>query len=165
MAIKLNRVTASNQLLKLVSVTDEGIDWDKSFPNIAGLEKKKAHYHKTLRAKELVAKDGEEITVFIFKHPKRVDVSKEIRGLYARMQNQVKETDLLTEVWEKAFVGTQEGFSDEAQLTCPPKIDGEITEEYIQALQDAKVFGEIALLFLSAATTDSSGDLDTAKKK
>ncbi len=163
MAIKLNKVTASNQLLKLVSVTDDAIDWDQSFPDISSIEKKKAHYHRTLRAQELVIKDGEQVTVFVFKHPKRVDVSKDIRNLYARMQNQVKNSDLLTEVWEKAFVGTQEGFADESQLTQPPKVDGEISESYTQALLDAGVFGELAFLFLAAATTDMSDDV--AKKK
>lgn len=157
MAVKIQKKTESSQLLKLISVTDDAIDWSKSYADEdASDDDKKLRYAKEHDLQALVFADGAAPTLFVFEHPHRVDVGRKIRGLYTKsLTGQGVGVDLWTEIWDKAYLGTEEGL-DGAPRDQPPRRDGRMTDAYFQALEDSGIFAELALAFLAVVGRDRS---------
>lgn len=147
MAVKLERKTPRDKLLKVVSSTDSAIDWEKSFPGAELTEKgKRDEYDERHELDKLVFKDGDHPTVFVFDHPARADVCESLRGAFAAQASGRGGSDLYNAVFNDAFLGTQEGF--DGVMNKPLKRNGKLTPEYLQALLDAGVFEELATTFI-----------------
>ncbi len=163
MGVKLKKQTERDLLLRIVLSVDSAIDWEKTYPEIMEHDDKVAEYKRTHDATKLVYIEGDQPSLFVFDHPKRVDVGRKIRGLYARQQVSSKEQiDLFTEIWDKAFLGIEEGH-DSGPLVSPNRINGRITDEYFQSLEDSGVFSEAAFAFMQAADRSSDNALDKKK--
>lgn len=167
MAVKLKKTTQADQLLKLISLTDTAIDWGKSYTHVEDSEdedwqQRKVEHVVSPDLSKLSFKDGEAPTLFVFKHPRRVDVRRELRAAYAK-QMQGKSQDIFSEVWELAFIGTEEGL-DGVKLDTAPRRGGKLTTEYCQALEDAGVLPEMANALLNYARSSVDDDETVLKK-
>lgn len=166
MAIKVQKRTNNALLLKLVSVDDSAIDWEQSCLDGGDNEDdRRESYGKDHRISRLKFKEGEDSpTIFVFEHPNRVDVARKLRGLYTKQIAGNGDTDLFTEVWDRTFIGTEDGL-DGAAMVCVPRRNGRITDDSFQALEDSGVFGELAGAYLQVANADRAADSEAAKKK
>lgn len=164
MAIKLEKKTVSDKLYKVVSVLDDAIDWDKSYPDDldSTVEEKKAMYRRYHELSKLVFLEDGKPTLFVFKHPSRVDISKKVRAVYTNQLSQAGNTqDLFTEIFNICFIGTEEGL-DGGVLTEAERRGGVITNGYMQGMEDSGAFEEIAACLLNVINRGSNED---AKKK
>lgn len=173
MAVNLAKKTSADQLTLIISVIDSAIDWDRSLlaTSAQTIEEKKKYYSRVHDARTLVFKEGEIPTVFVFKHSKRVDVKKSVRLVASRMSGvgrSTEDVDLLEEVFQKCFEGTREGL--DGKQNQAPRVNGTITQEYLQALADAEddeghahdLFDELAAAYLA---TINPSDESTSQKK
>lgn len=154
MAVQLVRKTSSDMLFKVISVTDDAIDWDKTYADEGDIGERQARHLKEHDTAALVFKDGAQPTMFVFDHPNRVDTAQKLRQVYARATNGKADADLFTEVYQKAFKGTEEGL-DGGDMAAAPRRGGDLTKDFLQMLLDADVFDELALAFLAAANKPS----------
>jgi hypothetical protein len=146
----MERVTEARQLLKLVAMEDDAIDWKATYPDLdiegededAMIEKKKKAYAKHHRIGDLVFKDDAKPTVFVFEHPARVDTDRKIRRAWTELLKPGNKSDLWTDVWNETYLGKEEGL-DGAAREPPPRHDGAIATTYMQMLSDAGVFDEL----------------------
>jgi len=150
----------------------EMLDDVSSLPKIkevkAGLtptEEKKEHYKKHHDETKLKYKGDDAPTVFVFSHPHRADVARKMReiasGIYSDSQRGKKdkaETDMFTAVFNHFFVGVEEGFG--ADLVRVKRINGRVTDELIQSLEDAEVFLELNSAFMSVYNEDRTKKKD-----
>jgi hypothetical protein len=164
MAVKLERTTNANERLSLISVLDDAIDWDQTYPDELSVHRKQSRYEQSREIKDLVFKEDVQPTIFVFDHPNRLDVRRKIRSAFARQAKAADQSDLFTEVWEKAFVGTQEGL-DSKEIEPAPRRNGQITDAYYQALEDADVFVELATVFVREFGKSADAERDAVKKK
>lgn len=163
MAVKLVKSTAKEQQLKLVSVRDDAIDWYATYPEMGpDVKSKKKRYEKERDVTVLRWEEGKKPTLFVFHHPKRAEIARRMRITYTRTLSDSAKAEIFTEIFNEAFIGTQEGF--EGKMDAAPRIDDKITEDYYQALEDAGVLTEIAGAFL-AVVNRQGDDVDTTKKK
>lgn len=166
MAIKIHAITQNKQLLKMVSVLDDAIDWEATYPDESSQPRKESRYKSERNVNDLTFKEGESPTVFVFEHPDRVDVARKVRGLYQRgisSAGSKDQNDIWTEVWDKTFLGTQEGF--EGKLEAPTRRGDHITDGYFQGVEDAGVFEEFAGAFLDIGGKNKAAERAAAKKK
>lgn len=157
MAIKIEKRTASNRLLKVVSVRDDAIDWKRSFAEEPDADEdwKRAEYTRFHDTSKLVYLDDLKPTFFIFDHPARVDVSRKVRAVYsAALATKKGSSDLFTEVFNVAFLGIEEGF--DAVMAQAPRREGVIGDVYMQGLEDSGVFEEVASVFIDALNRKNS---------
>lgn len=153
MAVKLERKTQDKQLLKLVSVIDDAIDWDAMYPDETSDERKKVRYKDSYDIQELKFVEGKQPSLFVFQHPHRVEIARKIRHIVsAQIQGKVT-SDMHTELWDIAYLGLQDGM-DGAEREEPPRRDGHITDGFFQTLEDSGVFLELGTAFLSLAHRD-----------
>lgn len=155
MAIKLQRKTNNTQLLKLVSVLDDAIDWEKTYGDESSLPRKRSRYLKEHKISDLVFAEGVQPTLFVFEHPCRVDVARKIRHLYTKQMTARDQSDIFTEVWDKSFLGTEEGLDGSAREE-PARRDSHITDGYFQTLEDSGVFEELAAAVLEVANENQA---------
>lgn len=176
MAVKLQRVTDSHQLLKLVSVTDDAIDWAHTYPKLGkpedgqeidpqAIDMKKARYLETHAIGDLVFLDGVNPTVWIFEHPARVDVDRKVRIAWTECLKPGSKSDLWTSIWHDVYLGKEEAL-DGAPRDEPPRQGDRLTTAFMQLLVDAKVFDELGQAVLDIARRRiSTSDSAAAKKK
>jgi len=164
MSVKIERKTALDKLFKCISVTDSAINWEKSYSDLQLTDdKKKERYVKShsLDSISFIAED--KPTVFVFKHPHRAEIKKEVRSLYTKISEDKKESiDLFSEVIHLAFLGTQDGL-DGALVEVPRGLENKITDDYIQAIEDADILIEIAMALVKAG--DNKKDDGISLKK
>lgn len=163
MGIKIEKTTNASLQLKLISVKDSAIDWAASYPDEAELAQKKAVYQNEYDLQKLVFVEGEKPTLFVFRHPKRVDVSRKIRGIFSQQINGQAQQDLFTEIWNTSFVGTEEGL-DGGALVEADRRGNRITDNFFQALEDSGVFEELAAAFCRIANNDRTSEEARSKK-
>lgn len=179
MAIELKKVTQANQTLKVIASSDTAIDWDamedkeapegraEHLPELTPTECKKAAYMDGHDTASLKFKDGDKPTLFIFKHPHRQDVATSMRSLYSKIYNPMNNknlgVELFKEVFDGAFIGTEDGF-DGPLSQVPRDKTRKISADYLQALNDADVFDELALSFIDCANAKKKKDPDSIKK-
>lgn len=163
MAIELKARTSSAQVLKVVSVLDNAIDWRESFAELGeDVDEKKERYLEEHNLEDLKFLPDGKPTLFVFKHPNRADVAKRVRQAYAKVISQEK-SELFTEVFNTAFIGTEDGF-DGAPLEQAERRDNKITERYYQMLMDAGVLEELARVFLKIVNQEKKGTEVKVKK-
>lgn len=167
MALKLERRTNSHQLLKLVAVADDAIDWALTYGPDGGSEAdRRKRYEKSHDVRDLVFKDGTTPTVFVFEHPARVDVDRKVRRFWTDMLKPGSKADLWTDVWNELYLGKEEGLVD-APREEPPRQGGNLTESFLQLLVDADVFDELGQAVLDEARRKAetrAAAADTKKK-
>jgi hypothetical protein len=176
MAIQIKKVTGSDKLLKIISVLDSAIDWDKSFSqgnDDYTLEDKQKLYEKDHEISRLVFLTeidhvtGQTVdlkpTMFIFNHPLKVEISRKIRSVWSNnlARGVSGKSDLFTDIFNVAYMGTEEGL-DGGILELAPRRDGVITDAYMQGLEDSGVFEELSTAIISVINKKPSLD---AKKK
>lgn len=129
------------------------------------VEKKKDHYSRHHDDTKLSFKKDDSPTLFVFQHPHRADVARRMReiasGMYADSQRNKKakvESDMFTAVFQNFFVGTEQGIG--AKLEDAPRINGRLSDEYIQSLEDAEVFIELNAAFMRVYNQDRSKSRD-----
>lgn len=144
MSVSIQAKTSPNELISFISVLDDAIDWNASYLDFETEEDRKTEYRKTHDLSKLVLRKDAVPTYFVFKHPRRADITTEMRKLMSAL-NADAPPDLLREICDAAFLGTQEG--SDAQRTPAPKVNGKITVAYLQGLEDAGVFVEICWAF------------------
>lgn len=164
MAIELKKVTDKTQTVKIVSSKDAAIDWDATYPEIDDYDKKEEKYSKNHKTSELTFLENAKPTLFVFKHPKRAEIAREIRKIYSHSfrANKKNQDDVFTEIFQTTFLGTEEGF--ESKLDHVPKIDGLIPDDYFQALEDAEVFQELSLAYIDVINDTRGKKNDNSKK-
>lgn len=174
MAVKLEKVTDPNQMLKVVVSIDSAIDWDRSMPDFEdtpedepeedddeGMEeegednslvaRKQRAYRRDHDATKLVFKEGDEPTFFVFKHPRRAEVARKLRGLYGEMfsggvgKKKKISNDMYSATFNAAYVGSHDGF--EGAMQEAQRIHGNITNQYWQMLEDAGVVEELGTAY------------------
>lgn len=177
MAIKLERKTQSHQLLKLVSVDDDAIDWQATYPDDHGdagtggemtdeeRQRKRARYLARHDIRELVFAEGAQPTVFVFEHPSRIDVDRKLRRSWTELLKPGSKSDIWTDVWNETFLGIEEGIVD-APRQPPPRQGDALTAGFLQALADAGVFAELgqAVVDLARGGIEARGSTATKKK-
>lgn len=124
-------------------------------------KRKKDHFSKHHDESKLKFKQDDAPTLFIFQHPHRVDVARKMRELasemYADSQKGKKskvDKDMFTAVFYNFYVGMEQGFG--GVLEKPNKINGRITDDTIQGLEDAEVFIELNAAFMRIYNEDRS---------
>ncbi len=146
--------------------TDDAIDWDASYEG-EGLEgmRKKSRYRTEHDQAKLTYKEGARPTLFVFRHPRRVDSSRSLRKTFTSVLRGSGDKELFTEVWQENFIGTQEGH--EAVLLNAPRPGDEelLSDKYLQALEDAEVFDELAQAFVMVANKRGAGDKAEVRSK
>lgn len=156
MAINLKAKIDKAQTISLVSIHDDAIDWSQTFPGIEPEEKRKA-FKECLDLGQICFAGTP--TLFVFAHPRRVDIATEMRKVYSAIYSNngdlKNRPDLLSEIWHIAFRGTREG--EKGEQKAAPRVDGKIAQDFMQGLEDADVMDELALKFL-AAYKRSEGD-------
>ena len=191
MAIKLERKTPNAKQLKLVSVFDDAIDWDRScldeVPSIVPTDadgnpspgfqaddksmeearnRRRLAYLKSHKLDTLVFLPDTTPTVFVFDHPHRVDVSSKVRVIQTALQK--RDADIITDVWQGCFLGTEEGL-DGAPLVMATRRDGRLTADIVQALEDQGVFEELGTAYMAYVMTAErpgvQAKLEISKKK
>lgn len=122
-------------------------------------ERKKAHYSKHHDETKLRFKKDDIPTLFIFAHPHRVDVSRKMREIASNMYSDSQrgkkdkvEKDMFTSVFHYFYLGMEQGFSGERETV--QRINGRITDDIIQALEDAEVFIELNSAFMRVYNQD-----------
>lgn len=192
MAVNLVKKTDNKKILKLISVADSAIDWDQSYsepgdleddeeieiddgqlPVIAEniptslLEQKKAHYTKFHDESKLKFKADDLPTLFAFAHPHRADVSRKMRELAAGMYSSGSKKDkgnkdMFTAVFDHFYLGMEQGFSGERQAVA--RINGRLTDDAVQALEDAEVFIELNAAFMNVYNQDRTKEKTRSEK-
>lgn len=129
--------------------------------NVPLEKQKKDHYSRHHDESKLRFKKDDLPTLFVFAHPHRVDVARKMRELasnmYADTQKGKKEKverDMFTAVFHHFYLGTEQGFSGEREPV--QRINGRITDDVIQALEDAEVFIELNSAFMRVYNQDRS---------
>jgi len=187
MAIQLTKKTDSKSLLKIISVTDSAIDWDASYAEPGDLEddtptakqddlpevseenslsledQKKRRYSRDHDTTKLKFKQDDLPTQFVFNHPHRVDVARKIREISGQIyaaqsagKNAKADKDMFTLVFHNFYMGLEQGFGN--QREAAPRINGRVTDEYLQTLEDAEVFMELNRAFMTVYNEDRSKD-------
>jgi hypothetical protein len=134
-------------------------------PALKGIELKKAKYQTEHDLTKLKFKDGDEPTLFVFHHPHRVDVAQRVRELAGDMRDTKKKTDrdMLTAVFNNFFAGIEEGFKGERQAA--PRVNGRLSVDYLQGLEDAEVFIELNAAFMRVATEDRTSKKERSDRE
>ncbi len=164
MALKAGTKTPKDRLLKVISVLDTAIDWEKSYSEDRDLSEdgKQNSYLVTHDISQLVFLEGEKPTLCVFKHPARVEVSRKVRAAYTRhLSNMNGKSDLFTEIFNIAFLGKQEGLDSES-IAEAPRRDGVITDDYMQEFEDCGAFEEIGAYLIAVINKKVDSE---AKKK
>lgn len=173
MSVSLTKKTSADSIVKLVSVVDSAIDWEKSYEHVAPpkmepakdlsqekleefenikaaqhIELKKARFIETHEISSLQFLEGERPTVFHFKHPKRVDVQSKVRSFAAKNQMAMQagnemDLDALTEILHICYLGMSDGFDKEMEHVSREK--GRITVDVLQAFEDNEILLELAV--------------------
>ncbi len=164
MGVSLTRRTQSHQLLKLVSVTDDAIDWQATYPDMEGEEAKRKRYEGDHDVASLKFLEGKTPTLFVFEHPARVDVDRKVRRSWTNLIKPNSNTDLWTDVWNDVYLGKEEGFLD-APREEPSRQGGKLTDNFLQSLLDAGVFDELGQALLNVAQQGAKSDNAATKKK
>lgn len=163
MGVKIVKTTDAKQKLKLISITDSAIDWDEMYLDQAfeTKQEKEDFYRKDYKIQDLKFLDGDTPTLFVFEHPKRQDIASRIRDFFAKQERGRNESDMHTEVFNAAYIGTEEGI--DGAVSPAPRRDGKITNDHLQALQDSNVFNELAQVVLTRMLTKTQTDDDKKK--
>jgi hypothetical protein len=163
MAIDISRKTAPDLVLRVVSVIDDAINWDLSYPELSSKEEKEEAYAQGHKIDDLVFYEGKEPTVFVFKHPRRLDVSRQLKILFTKMQGvagKAIEVEVLEEAIQLTYVGHAEGLKAEVQEISRTE-SKRIPFDIIQGLLDAGVLNELASVVMSEAAKPAQ----TSEKK
>jgi hypothetical protein len=130
-------------------------------------KRKKDHFSKHHDESKLRFKEDDAPTLFVFQHPHRVDVARKMRELASEMYTDAQkgrktkvDKDMFTSVFHNFYVGMEQGFG--GTLEKPNKINGRITDDTIQALEDAEVFIELNAAFMRVYNEDRSKKKDKA---
>lgn len=122
-------------------------------------KRKKAHYERHHDESKLRFKQDDAPTLFVFAHPHRVDVARKMReiaaNMYADTQRGKKDKvdrDMFTAVFHHFYLGTEQGFGGTREVA--QRINGRMTDDLIQALEDAEVFIELNSAFMRVYNQD-----------
>lgn len=165
MGIEIKKVTSGDRLLKIISVLDDAIDWEKSFPDErdSSIEEKQRVYERDHDLSQLVFLEDKKPTMFVFKHPLRVDVSRKIRNVYTlNLSRGSARSDMFTDIFHVSYLGTEEGI-DGGILAEAPRRDSLITDAYMQGLEDSGVFEEIAQTVVAIINKKPTNNLNKKK--
>ena len=164
MATSIKPTTNPGEVLSIIPVVDDAIDWAASFPDLADEEMKRKRYSEDHDMSVLVFVQGSKPTIFQFAHPARADISTEVRKLYTRFgSGSGNAPDLFREVFNLAYQGKREGLDGEREPA--PKHNGEIVTQYFQGIEDAGIFQELSLAFIEAYRRSMRKDGLTDSKK
>lgn len=146
---------------------DEKLEDDSALPTVAEVvsldpvEQKKAHYRKHHDESKLKFKADDKPTLFVFGHPHRADVSRKMRELagsmYANDRRGNKEKvdrDMFTAVFHHFYLGMEQGFEGQRELVA--RVNGRLTDETLQGLEDSDVFIELNSAFMRTYNQDRS---------
>lgn len=164
MSIKLEARTNNRQLLKLVGIEDDAIDWDATYPDEGSLDAKRARYLRTHDIRELQWKEGCDPTVFVFEHPARVDVDRKVRHYWTQLLKPGAKNDLWIDVWNGLYLGLEEGLVN-APRQEPPRQGTELTQGFLQALLDEALLQELGQAVLDAAQQKAERRVASADAK
>lgn len=180
MATEIKRTTDPKRLLKLVPMVDDAIDWELSYPDVVDpvegddgkpslTEARKIAHVQQCDLTQLRFIEGRVPTLFVFKHPHRVDVARELRQLVYQLPAAVKggnakPLDAIAETWQIAFIGTEEGL-DGGALSEAPRRGSRLPDDYIQALTDSGVFEALGGAVLSTFREGPFAAADEDRKK
>ena len=165
MAININPVHIPKAYVYLVSLTDDAIDWNASFPDVheaateeevlTGVEAKKHKYKEDYDIKNLVFIAGKLPTVFKFKNPsilanKEALDSARTEAFISLNPKQKKPSPgaLNRCIWNACFCSYSQGLDGEAEYTVTKNT---VASEYLQAFSDAGVLSEFALVINTMA--------------
>lgn len=157
MSIKLVKTTSVDQVFNVVSVTDDAIDWEKTYPEIEAVEDKRIQYKETRDLMALAFKPNAAPTVFVFKHPNRADVNKNFMIITRQSSGTMpssEEVEMIEEVMNKNFISMKDGF--DGQETVIPRRGNKITRDFMQSLLDTRddeegrLFDELAGVYMTA---------------
>jgi hypothetical protein len=168
MAVKLQKITSRDALLNVVSVLDSAIDWEASYPShedvemlgqeypdMELVEAKREHYSKTHDLSKIMFSSKDIPTVFVFEHPHRADVSRAMREIATGVHFDSSKTkmsksdkDTFSQIFHRFYVGAREGFSIE-KMAPLQRINGRLSEDTVQEIEDANVFIELNVAFLN----------------
>jgi hypothetical protein len=147
MAVPITRKTAADSRIRIVTVVDDAIDWEKSYPEIVDIAEKKDLYIFEHDLEKIVFLEDKKPTVFYFKDPRRVDVNKTFRKRITQMQGLTKgasdDVDLLEDTYNICLVGYAEGLDSEP-VDVPRTGGGKVSADFLQGLMDSSIFQELA---------------------
>jgi len=134
------------------------------------LEKqKKDHYAKHHDETKLRFKKDDEPSLFVFAHPHRVDVARKMReiasNIYADTQRNKKdkvERDMFTSVFHHFYLGSEQGFGGTREVAV--RVNGRMSDDAIQALEDAEIFIELNSAFMRVYNQDRNKSKHQSEK-
>lgn len=157
MALDISKKTDANKTLRIISVLDDAIDWEKSYggPGIDVDEKKKqyADSHDASKLEFFAGTGTTPPTVFVFKHPRRLDVFEKTQDILmssAGMSGKKgSERALMIDIINATFYGLAEGLAGEVAPYAKDKRG--FADDFFQGLIDAGVFQELGSVVLTEA--------------
>lgn len=164
--LNIKPVHIEKQHIDFVSVEDDAIDWEKSFPDVhtfqspyddeevlEGVDAKKEHYKDLGYPSELlIAKDGScsPFTIFRFKNPSILANKQKLETIQSTSmfsldpRKKAAPGELDAKIWQSFFVGYfPEGVEAGTMLDC--RRNGNITQEYLQGFSNAGVLKEFTI--------------------
>jgi hypothetical protein len=160
MAISLKARVSRNEV-RLISVRDEAIDWEKMATG-AGLSvpEAKTKYSNDRDPSFLAFKEGHLPTVFVFNDPRNATSHGKMQNLLIGMSGLAEgksQVDSNRVVWEELYVGSFDGIWDGSPSPVNRDKRGHLNDAYIQALIDAGVYMELALAIVAIFSTSIEG--------
>lgn len=126
---------------------------------LSPVERKKAHYQVHHDESKLRFKQDDMPTLFVFHHPYRASVARTMREIAAEMYANTQkgkgdkvERDMFTAVFQRFYIGMEQGFGGERETA--PRINGRLSNDTVQALEDAEVFIELNAAFMRVYNQD-----------
>jgi hypothetical protein len=143
--------------LEFVSVADEAIDWENTYPDIVEEDKKRSKFRDDRDYSKVAFKADEEPTVLVFKSPRVIDNAVKIRDTMIQCSEfkegmseeeagrSFKVSEACMRLFRTCFVGYKDGFKGKLVKN---RINGQIPEDFIAAMFEQGIIEESGTLLI-----------------
>jgi len=164
MSLNLNFGAVKEKII-LISISDDSIDWEASSfkdeytntegKSFFGVEAKKEQYKKDYDVSKLAFDTQKKPTCFVFKNPERYEIGTKLTDIFVSCSGIVTKkepviSDINKRICIQFFVGYFDGkpeefnSSDTLTFLQKPFVNGNIKEDFLQAIYQVTVLDELS---------------------